>query len=138
MPRLSRSRLVALGAAFVSIVLSGLPLSAASALRLSPQSDTSVYKPTDPGLKSPVLVREVKAQYTDDAKKRKVQGSVELEEVITTDGTVRDDVRVIKSLDPDLDAQAVAAAKQWLFKPGTKDGKPVNVLVNLEMTFTLK
>ena len=86
----------------------------------------------------PVLVHEVKPVYTDDAKKRQVQGSVELEEVITSDGTVRDDVRVVKSLDPDLDAQAVTAGKQWQFKPGTKDGKPVDVLVNIEMTFTLK
>jgi hypothetical protein len=28
--------------------------------------------------------------------------------------------------------------KKWLFKPGTKDGKPVAVQVNVEMTFRLK
>jgi len=138
MPRLNRFRLIALGGTFVLILLSGLQLSAASALRFSRQSNTSVYNTTDPGVKAPVVVREVKPQYTDDAKKRQVQGSVELEEVITSDGTVRDDVRVVKSLDPDLDAQAVTAAKQWQFKPGTKDGKPVNVVVRIEMTFTLK
>jgi TonB family protein len=138
MPRLNRFRLIALGGAFVLILLSGLQLSAASALRFSRQSNTSVYNTTDPGVKAPVLVRDVKPQYTDDAKKRQVQGSVELEEVITSDGTVRDDVRVVKSLDPDLDTQAVTAAKQWQFKPGTKDGKPVNVMVRIEMTFTLK
>lgn len=138
MPPLNRFRLTALGTAFVLIVLSVLQLSAASAPRPSRQSDTSVYHTTDPGVKAPALVREVKPEYTDDAKKRRVQGSVELEEVITTGGTVRDDVRVITSLDPDLDAQAVKAAKQWQFKPGTKDGKPANVLVRVEMTFTLK
>jgi TonB family protein len=138
MPRLGRFRLMALGTAFVLIVLSGLQLSAASTLRFSPQSDTSVHKTTDPGVKAPVLVHEVKPVYTDDAKERRVQGSVELEAVITSDGTVRHDVRVVKSLDPDLDAQAVTAAKQWQFKPGTKHGKPVDVLVNIEMTFTLK
>ena len=136
MPRLNRFRLIPLGVAFVLIVLSGLQLSAASALRFSRQS--SVYNISDPGVKAPVVVREVKPQYTDDAKSRKVQGSVELEEVITSDGSVREDVRVVKSLDPDLDAQAVTAAKQWQFKPGTKDGKPVDVLVRIEMTFTLK
>jgi TonB family protein len=138
MPRLNRFRLMALGSAFVVIALSGLPLSAASALRFSPQSDTSVYKTTDPAIKAPELVREVKPVYTDDAKKRRVEGSVELEEVVTVDGSVRDDVRVVTSLDPDLDAQAVKAAKQWQFKPGTKDGKPVDVMVLVEMTFTLK
>ena len=45
-----------------------------------------------------------------------------------------------ESLDKEygLDTQAVEAARQWLFKPGTKDGKPVAVRVTLEMTFTLK
>jgi TonB family protein len=137
MPRLIRFRLMALGTAFVLIVLSGLSLSAASALRLSRQADAPVQR-ADPGVKSPVLVHEVHPQYTDDAKKRKVEGSVELEAVVTSDGTVRDDVRVITSLDPDLDAQAVTAIKQWLFKPGTRDGTPVDVTVQVEMTFTLK
>jgi TonB family protein len=138
MPRLNRLRLIALGTASVLIVLSGLQLSAASMFMLSRQSDTTVYNTTAPEVKAPVLVHEVKPVYTEDAKKRKVQGSVELEEVITPDGTVRDDVRVITSLDPDLDAQAVTAAKQWLFKPGTKNGQPVSVQVRIEMTFRLK
>jgi TonB family protein len=37
-----------------------------------------------------------------------------------------------------LDQQAVDAARQWTFKPGTKDGKPVAVRVHIELTFTLK
>jgi len=46
---------------------------------------------------------------------------------------------VVRSLDPTfgLDAQAVIAARQWIFKPGTKDGQPVAVRVMIEMTFTL-
>ena len=134
----NRFRLVALGVASVVIVLGGLQLSAASALMLSQKSELPVYKLPDPDVKQPVLVHEVKPEYTDGAKKRQVQGSVELEEVVTPDCTVRDDVRITKSLDPELDAQAVTAAKQWLFKPGTKDGQPVSVRVNIEMTFSLR
>jgi len=37
-----------------------------------------------------------------------------------------------------LDDEAVKALKQWRFSPGTKDGKPVPVVVELEMTFTLR
>ena len=37
-----------------------------------------------------------------------------------------------------LDKNAVAATKQWEFKPGTQDGKPVAVRVNVSITFTLK
>ena len=49
-----------------------------------------------------------------------------------------DDVRVTRSPDEELDQEAVKAARQWKFKPGTKDGRPVAVQVNIELTFTLK
>jgi TonB family protein len=95
-----------------------------------------VYKPGN-GVTSPVLVREVKPTYTKAAMDRKVQGMVELTAVILADGTVGD-VAVKKSLDPDLDAEAIRAAKQWKFKPGTKDGAPVPVEVNIELSFALR
>jgi periplasmic protein TonB len=47
-------------------------------------------------------------------------------------------VSVAQSLHPVLDEQAIAAARQWRFVPGTKDGKPVPVQVSLEMTFSLR
>jgi periplasmic protein TonB len=47
-------------------------------------------------------------------------------------------VTVKKSLDPELDEQAIKATKEWRFRPGTKDSKPVDVLVNIELTFRLK
>lgn len=87
---------------------------------------------------TPVLIHEVKPQYTDAAKARKIQGSVELAVLVQTDGSVGSDVRVTKSLDPDLDQEAIKAVRQWRFKPGTKDGQPVAVEVNIEMTFRLK
>ena len=97
-----------------------------------------VYKPGEDGVKAPVLVRDVKPQYTVDAKARGVQGTVEVSAIVKADGTVDADVRVIRSLDPDLDQQAIIATRQWTFTPGTKDGKPVDVQVNIEMTFTVR
>lgn len=90
------------------------------------------------GVKSPVLRQEVKPNYTEGAMRRKVQGTVELSAVVLKDGTVGDDVIVTRSLDEELDQQAVKAAKQWLFKPGTKDDQAVAVQVNIELTFTLR
>ena len=57
--------------------------------------------------------------------------------MVETDGSVGD-VRVTKSLDEDLDLEAVKAVRQWRFEPGKKDGKAVRVQITLEMTFTLK
>jgi TonB family protein len=95
-----------------------------------------VYKPGD-GVSAPVMVKEVKPQYSPEAKKAKIEGSVTLECVVQTDGAVGE-VHVTKSLDPGLDQEAIKAAKQWRFEPGTKDGKPVPVVITLEMTFTLR
>ena len=98
--------------------------------------ETRVYKPGD-GVSAPILVKEVKPQYTADAMRAKAQGAVTLECVVQPDGAVGE-VRVTKALDPGLDQEAIRAVKQWRFKPGTKDGKPVPVLVTLELTFTLR
>lgn len=87
----------------------------------------------------PSVVREVKPDYTENAKAARIQGTVRLKVVVTDDGTVGD-VQVTQSLDTKygLDDQAIKAAKQWVFKPGMKDGKRVAVQIQIELTFTLK
>jgi protein TonB len=49
-----------------------------------------------------------------------------------------EDILVAKSLHPDLDKNAIAALQQWEFEPGKKSGKPVRVLVTIEMSFKSK
>jgi protein TonB len=95
------------------------------------------YEPGN-GVSFPTVLREVKPIYTPDAMRTKMQGMVTLEIVVKEDGTVGE-VRIVKSLDraSGLDAAAVQAAKQWLFKPGMKDGKPVATRVILELEFRL-
>ena len=87
----------------------------------------------------PRVVSEVKPDYTLEAKKQGIQGTVELSVVVNGDGTVGE-VNVTKSLDDKygLDEQAVIAMKKWRFRPGTKDGKPVAVQVTVEMAFRLR
>jgi TonB family protein len=97
-----------------------------------------VYRPGN-GVVLPRLVREVKPQYTSDAMRAKVQGTVLLECVVRPDGSVGD-VQVLRSLDSTfgLDQEAIKAAKQWKFAPGTRLGEPVSVVVTIELTFTLR
>jgi protein TonB len=97
-----------------------------------------VYRPGN-GVTLPRVLREVKPQYTSDAMRAKVQGTVLLECVVRTDGSVTD-VQVVRSLDSTfgLDQEAVKAAGQWRFQPGTRMGEPVAVLVTIELTFTLR
>jgi TonB family protein len=94
---------------------------------------------TKDGVTLPSPVRTVKAGYTAAAMDAHIEGTVFMDAVVLADGKVGD-MKVTQSLDTEygLDTQAVEAIKQWLFKPGTKDGKPVAVRVAIEMTFTLK
>ena len=96
----------------------------------------AVFRPgTD--IVNPRLLREVRPQYTAEALDAKITGTVYLEMVVLPDGTVGD-VRITRSLDPGLDEEAVKAARQWVFEPGTRFGEPVAVLVNLALDFNLR
>ena len=97
-----------------------------------------VYRPGN-GVESPRLLRSVRPNYTAEAMRAKVQGVVKLEGVVLSDGTVGN-VHVTRSLDPifGLDQEAMKAAKQFRFVPGTRFGEPVAVLVSFEIEFTLR
>jgi periplasmic protein TonB len=97
-----------------------------------------VYRPGS-GVTLPRVLREVKPQYTSDAMRAKVQGTVLLQCVVKPDGSVGD-IQVVRSLDSafGLDLEAIKAARQWRFAPGTRLGEPVPVLVTIELTFTLR
>jgi TonB family protein len=88
---------------------------------------------------NPLPIREVRGEYTPEAKRAKIAGKVVLECVVLPDGSVGE-VRVVESLDKihGLDEQAIKAARQWRFTPGTRDGKPVPVSVTIELVFTLR
>ena len=96
------------------------------------------YRPGN-GVQTPRLIREVKPQYTAQAMRAKIQGEVLLECVVQPDGTVGN-IRVVRSLDSafGLDQEAIKAARQWRFAPGTRQGQPVPVLVTIAIAFTLR
>jgi protein TonB len=102
------------------------------------QDPATIYKPGN-GVSLPEATRQVKAEYTEEAKANRIEGNVVLDVVVLADGGIGE-VNVEKSLDSiyGLDRNAVAAMKKWKFKPGTKDGKPVAVRVNVAMTFSLR
>ncbi len=124
-------------AASLVICLMAVAQAFASLQSPDPASD-EVYRPGN-GVSTPTLLKDAKPQYTAGAMRAKIEGSVLMECVIQTDGTVRDDLKVVRSLDTKygLDDEAVKAALQWRFQPGIKDGKPVPVRVTIEMAFTL-
>jgi periplasmic protein TonB len=89
------------------------------------------------GIEPPRLLREVKADYTDDARRRGLQGDVVLEIVVRRDGSVGD-VTILQGLGAGLDQRAVAAVRQWRFAPATRKGAAVDVIVEVAVEFTLR
>ena len=99
----------------------------------------TVYRADEARLTRPRLLREVTPQYTAEAMRERIEGTVWVDVVVLPTGEVGD-VTVTKSLDQvyGLDQQAVAAARQWLFAPGRRNGEPVSTVVSLELFFNLR
>jgi TonB family protein len=82
----------------------------------------------------PVLKQFIQADYPVEALKKGKEGSVLLELIVSDSGKV-DSVRVIKTLDPDLDSAALKVARQFTFYPAMAAGKPVAVALEYEYKF---
>jgi protein TonB len=94
-----------------------------------------VYKMGN-GVTPPRVLQKVEAQYPDEARDAKIEGSVLLSVVIRPDGLAHD-INVITAPDSGLAAKAVEAVGQWKFQPGTKDGEPVAIKATIEVNFKL-
>ena len=84
------------------------------------QSDNKI------AIAAPVAVSKVDPAYPAEAMRDNVEGTVTLYAVIHTDGTVSG-IKVLNSVDPRLDEAAMRALSRWQFRPGTKDGDPVEL-----------
>jgi protein TonB len=100
--------------------------------------------PEDPNRVYPALqvterarvIAKPEPQYTEDARRNQITGSVVLRVVFSSTGEVIN-IRAINALPFGLTERAIAAARQIRFRPATKDGRPVNVYMQLEYNFNL-
>lgn len=88
------------------------------------------------GVSAPVILRQVRPGFTEEALARKIQGEVIVEVVILKNGSVRP-VRVIRGLSADLNAKAVEAASQWRFIPAKFKGQPVDLIAEIAIDFNI-
>jgi periplasmic protein TonB len=89
------------------------------------------------GIEPPRLLREVKADYTEDARRRGITGDVVLEIIVRRDGSVGD-VKILEGLGAGLNERAVQAVRQWQFAPARRQGTPVDVIVEVAVEFKLR
>lgn len=88
-------------------------------------------------VQKPEKVSAPQPQYTEIARKARIQGVVIVQAIIDKQGNVTN-VKVLKGLPMGLSEQAVEAIKKWKFKPATLNGKPVDVYYNLTVNFRLQ
>jgi TonB family protein len=82
------------------------------------------------------LLAKPEPQYTEEARKTNITGTVILRVVFSRTGEVTN-IRVIKTLSGGLTEKAIAAARQIRFVPATRNGRPVSVAMQLEYNFNL-
>ncbi len=92
------------------------------------------YRPGS-GIQPPRLLKEVKADFTEEARQRGISGEVALEIVVRRDGTVGD-VRVLHGLGGGLNERAIQAVRQWRFAAAQRQGAPVDVIVEVSVEFS--
>lgn len=84
----------------------------------------------------PTLVFKVEPEYTDDARKARLQGLVSLVAEVGADGRIRS-ARVVRGLGMGLDERAMEAVTQWRFRPARRDGVAVAAPAIIEVHFHL-
>ena len=94
------------------------------------------YRPGS-GIVAPSLLHEVKPDYSEDARRRGIEGDVVLEIIVRSDGGVGS-VKVLQGLGAGLDQRAVDAVRQWRFSPARRLGAPVDVVVEVAVEFKLR
>ena len=94
------------------------------------------YRPGT-GITPPSILREVTPDYTDEGRRRAIQGDVVLEIIVRADGTVGS-VKTLQGLGYGLDQRAIDAVRQWRFNPARRYGTPVDVIVEVAVEFKLR
>ncbi len=100
-------------------------------------SSSGVYESRAPGVKAPEVLFQPLPPYTDEARAARVEGIILIQAIVRKDGTV-DSFKVLRGLGYGMDESAInTIAKEWRFRPGTFNGEPVDIQVNIAVSFRL-
>lgn len=96
----------------------------------------AVYRAKPGVVELPKTLNAPDPEYSEDARKKHLQGTTELMIVVNEKG-LPEILEVVKGLGEGLDVKALEAVSEWRFRPGNRDGEPVAVMLNVQMTFSL-
>ena len=95
-----------------------------------------LYAQPDLLTQAPAVIARCAPQYTPEAKRASIEGTVVLYIQVYPDGRAHN-IKVQSSLGSGLEEKAIEAVQQWRFSPGTKHGKPVVVPATIKVKFRL-
>ncbi len=101
-----------------------------------PGDANSIYVPGQDGVIAPTLIYAPDAEFSDEARRSKYQGVCLVSIIVDAHGNPQN-AHVIRTLGMGLDEKALEAIRRYRFKPATKDGKPVPVVMNVRVDFRL-
>jgi TonB family protein len=113
-----------------SLLASGVAARRAAILKVP-----AVYK-IGGNVTAPRILSKVEPQYSEEARKNKLQGTISMNLVVDPTGAPTQ-IAVLRPLGMGLDEEAIAAVSQWKFSPGTKNGTAVPVFTQIEITLHL-
>jgi TonB family protein len=111
----------------------------AEANQLTQTAPAPVFRPGGTGanlVAAPRILSKVEPKYSEEARKNKLQGSIQLSLIVDATG-MPTQIAVLRPLGMGLDESAIEAVSQWRFAPGTKNGAPVAVSAQIEVTLRL-
>jgi TonB family protein len=138
-PKVTRARRIAMATLAACALLGGAATAAALSFDVTRDAATAGTAPekvyhVGNGVTPPLLTYSVDAEFTQKAKQAKHEGVSVVQCIVDTRGMPQH-VHTVKKLGMGLDEKALEAVRQYRFKPGTLDGKPVSVAITIEVNF---
>ena len=96
----------------------------------------NVIEKGGPGVSAPHATYDPDPEYSEEARRNRVQAIVILELVVDTSGRPRD-LKVVSPAGYGLDEKAMNVVKTWKFEPARRGGDPVSVMIDVEVAFRL-
>ena len=87
-------------------------------------------------MSAPQVLFQPEPEFSEEARKAKAAGNVLVYLQVDENGRPQH-VRVLRGIGMGLDEKAVAAVRQYRFKPAMKNGRPVAVEMNVDVTFQI-
>jgi TonB family protein len=85
---------------------------------------------------APKVLNRVEASYSDKGRKEKINGACILSLIVDAHG-MPESIQIKRSLEPSLDANAMAAVNRYRFRPAMRNGEPVPVMIVVEVNFKI-